>query len=185
MCYIQNTKCFFLFFREIISGSLKVLVTQSCRTLQPHGLPMLLCPWDSPGKNTGVRCHALLQGTFPTRHILTIIPSDDWTMIELNYTPGKSTHHSLFLMTNWPWVSPAQMWGRASPPPAPHLHFCGGRGRLCPSASDPPLGHQRHHFWWSGPSWRELVSRWHRAAGSWCSPGENQVSSGHALDALW
>ena len=26
----------------------------------------LLCPWDSPGKNTGVSCHALLQGVFPT-----------------------------------------------------------------------------------------------------------------------
>ena len=25
----------------------------------------LLCPWDSPGKNTGVGCHALLQGIFP------------------------------------------------------------------------------------------------------------------------
>ena len=23
-----------------------------------------LCPWDSPGKNTGVGCHALLQGIF-------------------------------------------------------------------------------------------------------------------------
>ena len=22
-----------------------------------------LCPWDSPGKNTGVDCHALLQGS--------------------------------------------------------------------------------------------------------------------------
>ena len=25
---------------------------------------MLLCPWDSPGKNTGVGCHDLLQGIF-------------------------------------------------------------------------------------------------------------------------
>ena len=25
---------------------------------------MLLCPWDSPGKNTRVGCHALLQGIF-------------------------------------------------------------------------------------------------------------------------
>jgi len=25
----------------------------------------LLCPWDSPGKNTGVGCHTLLQGIFP------------------------------------------------------------------------------------------------------------------------
>ena len=35
-------------------------------SLQPYGLPSarLLCPWDSPGKNTAVRCHALLQGIF-------------------------------------------------------------------------------------------------------------------------
>ena len=26
----------------------------------------LLCPRDSPGKNTGVGCHALLQGIFQT-----------------------------------------------------------------------------------------------------------------------
>ena len=32
------------------------------RTLQP-----LLCPWDSPGKNTGVGRHSLLQGIFPTQ----------------------------------------------------------------------------------------------------------------------
>ena len=27
----------------------------------------LLCPRDAPGKNTGVGCHALLQGSFPTQ----------------------------------------------------------------------------------------------------------------------
>ena len=27
----------------------------------------VLCPWDSPGKNTGVDCQALLQGIFPTQ----------------------------------------------------------------------------------------------------------------------
>ena len=27
----------------------------------------LLCPWDSPGKNSAVGCHALLQGIFPTQ----------------------------------------------------------------------------------------------------------------------
>ena len=37
--------------------------------LWPHGLytARLLCPWDSPGKNSGVGCHALLQGIFPTQ----------------------------------------------------------------------------------------------------------------------
>ena len=35
----------------------------SCPTLQPHRWQPtgLLCPWDSPGKNTGVGCHFLLQ----------------------------------------------------------------------------------------------------------------------------
>ena len=27
----------------------------------------LRCPWDSPGKNTGMDCHALFQGIFPTQ----------------------------------------------------------------------------------------------------------------------
>ena len=42
---------------------------QSCLTLQPHGLQptRLLCPWDSPGKNTGVGCHFLLRGIFWTQ----------------------------------------------------------------------------------------------------------------------
>ena len=31
-----------------------------------HSPPRLLCPWDSPGKNTGVGCHDLLQGIFLT-----------------------------------------------------------------------------------------------------------------------
>ena len=35
-----------------------------CVTLQPA---RLLCPWDSPGKNIGVGCHALLRGIFLTQ----------------------------------------------------------------------------------------------------------------------
>ena len=36
---------------------------QSCLTVQPHRRQptRLLCPWDSPGKNTSVCCHFLLQ----------------------------------------------------------------------------------------------------------------------------
>ena len=38
-------------------------------SLRPHGWKptRLLCPWDSPGKNTGVGCHAVLQGIFLTQ----------------------------------------------------------------------------------------------------------------------
>ena len=34
----------------------------------PHGLwpTGILCPWDSPGKNTGAHSQSLLQGIFPT-----------------------------------------------------------------------------------------------------------------------
>ena len=43
---------------------------QSClRSLRPCGLQptRLLCPWDSPGKDTEVDCHALLHGIFLTQ----------------------------------------------------------------------------------------------------------------------
>ena len=38
-------------------------------SVRPYGLwpTRLLCPRNSPGKNTGVGCHALLQGIFPTQ----------------------------------------------------------------------------------------------------------------------
>ena len=38
-------------------------------SLWPHGLQSarLLCPWDFLGNNTGVSCHFLLQGIFPTQ----------------------------------------------------------------------------------------------------------------------
>ena len=33
-----------------------------------------LCPWNSPGKNTGVGCHSLLQGIFPTQGLNLGLP---------------------------------------------------------------------------------------------------------------
>ena len=39
---------------------------QLCPTLRPYGLlpTKLFCPWDSPGKNTGVGCYAAFQEIF-------------------------------------------------------------------------------------------------------------------------
>ena len=39
------------------------------KSLQPHGLKpsRLLCPWNFPGKSTGVHCHFLLLGIFRTQ----------------------------------------------------------------------------------------------------------------------
>ena len=48
-------------------------------SLKPYGPEptRLLCPRDSPGKNTGVGCHAFLQGVFPNKglnsHLLHLL----------------------------------------------------------------------------------------------------------------
>ena len=44
--------------------NVKVKVSQSCLTLSPHEL---YSPWNSPGQNTGMGSHSLLQGIFPTQ----------------------------------------------------------------------------------------------------------------------
>ena len=44
-----------------------VLLVESCPTLcNPQTVARQASPWDSPGRNTGVGCHFLLQGIFPT-----------------------------------------------------------------------------------------------------------------------
>ena len=56
------------FYFHLDDGVLKwseVKVTQLCPTpCDPHGL---LCPWNSPGQNTGIGSCSLLQGIFPTQ----------------------------------------------------------------------------------------------------------------------
>ena len=60
--------CQFLLYSKVsqLQGETEVLVTQSCPTLQPTGLQpdRLLCPWNSPGKNTEVSCHSLFPLSF-------------------------------------------------------------------------------------------------------------------------
>ena len=73
-------------------------------TLWPHRLqrPRLRCPWDSPGKNTGVGCHFLLQGIFPTQESnLCLFYSWHWQLDSLPLAPpGK------------PWSQNRSAWGR-------------------------------------------------------------------------
>ena len=51
---------------SLCPSSSQLCAVLSHHSLWPHGLwpARLLCLWDSPGKNTGVGCHALLQGIF-------------------------------------------------------------------------------------------------------------------------
>ena len=69
-------------------------VAQSCLTLcnpmEPAGL---LCPWNSPGKNTGVGYHSLLQGIF-----LTPGPNPVSCIAGRFFTIGASREATFYLM---------------------------------------------------------------------------------------
>ena len=64
---ITETSCVLVF----ITWQLIIMLSRSVASdyLQPHGLQFikLFCPWNSPSQNTGVDCHFLLQGIFPTQ----------------------------------------------------------------------------------------------------------------------
>ena len=70
---------------------------QSCLTLcDPMDCnPRLFCPWDSPGKNTGMGCHFLLQGIFPTQglnpHLLRLL---NWqAALPLSHLGNRNVWH--------------------------------------------------------------------------------------------
>ena len=68
------------------------------KSVRPYGLQptRLPCPWDSPGKNTGVGCHALLQEIFLTQGLnLNLLCFLHWQVSSLSLQPpGKPIQHS-------------------------------------------------------------------------------------------
>ena len=66
--------------------------------MQSHGLQpsRLLCPWDSPGKNTGAGCHFLLQRIFPTQGLNPgLLLCRHSLPTELSGKPPAHTHGSV------------------------------------------------------------------------------------------
>ena len=49
---------------------------------RPHGL---YSPWNSPGQNTGVGSHSLLQGLFPTQGSNPGLPHCRWILYQLSH----------------------------------------------------------------------------------------------------
>ena len=89
------------------------LVAQLCSTLcdlmdcNPPGPSV---HGDSSGKNTGVGCHALLQGTFPTQGLNLGLPHCRWTLpSEPSGKPmttgvgSLSLLQGIFLTQEWNW----------------------------------------------------------------------------------
>ena len=105
-CLILRLFCFVLFFgyfywsvtalQSCVSfcctvkciSYLLCLAAQSCLTLydsmncSPPGFSVL---GDSPGKNTGVGCLAVLQGTFPTQGLKPGLPHRRWILYHLSH----------------------------------------------------------------------------------------------------
>ena len=56
-------------------------------SMRPYGLypTRLLCPWDSPGKNTGVDCDFHLQDIFPTQGLNPSLLYCRWISLPLSY----------------------------------------------------------------------------------------------------
>ena len=94
-------------FREMVSNKIHneaSVLLQSHSTvsnsLWPHGLwsTKLLCTWNSPGKNTGVGCHAPLHGIFPTQgsnsHLLCLL---HWQAGLLSVAPPRNSKAFIFL----------------------------------------------------------------------------------------
>ena len=65
-------------------------------SLWPLGLQLarLLCPWDSPGKNTGVGCHFLLQGIFLTQESNPGLLHCRWILYHLSHQGSPSIQES-------------------------------------------------------------------------------------------
>ena len=72
--FLRNTSSHALLWEEwnchLLAVCVRVCSVMS-DSLWPQGLDpdRPLCPWDSPGKNTGVGCHFLLQRIFPTQQL--------------------------------------------------------------------------------------------------------------------
>ena len=58
---------------------------KSLSRVRLFGTRRLLRPWDSPGKSTGVGCHFLLQGIFPTQGFNLGLPHYRQTLYPLSH----------------------------------------------------------------------------------------------------
>ena len=88
-------------FLTLASGCLCANSLQPCPTLcdpVDYSPPGLLCPWDSPSKNTGVGCHDLLQGIFLTQGSnVHVSNSTKLNMIEIQESSLVPTSLLLFI----------------------------------------------------------------------------------------
>ena len=81
---------------------------------------MFLCPWDFPGKNTGVCCHFLLQEIFPTQGLNPGLPHCRQTLYPLR---SLTEFPEFRFLTPWAviFINSTPCW-----PHGPAQAFCPG-----------------------------------------------------------
>ena len=90
---------------NIINACLHAKSLQSCLTLRPWGLQPCQAPWDSPGKNTGVGCCALLQGIFTSQglkpHLLSLLHWQVGPLPLISPEEPKNYKNNIFQWYTW------------------------------------------------------------------------------------
>ena len=126
------------------------------RGLQPA---RLLCPWDSPGQNTGAACHFLLQGIVLTQGWNPGLPHCWQILYRLSHQGSPSNVGvpcELFLTTE-------------------NLHSAGwDSGHVSPTIPTPPAAGRSQVA-----SWAAVLPGGPRALGGWGEAGPGAALSGH------
>ena len=73
--YFRSTECFYVLVKSL----------SRVRLFETPWLTRLLHPWNFPGKSTGVGCHFLLQGIFPTQASNPGLPHCRQTLYHLSH----------------------------------------------------------------------------------------------------
>ena len=107
----------------------------------------LLCPWNSPGQNTGVGCHALLQGSSQPRDRTQVYPPCSWILYHLSHQgslkrtvkvkvtllcPALCNHtdyiaHGILQARVLEWVAFPFSWGSSQPRDRTQVSHIAGR----------------------------------------------------------
>ena len=109
-----NSPCF-VSRSQVKSDSVFVLHSVVSNSLHPHGLQptRFLCSWDSPGKNTRVGSHSLLESKFPALRVYCLQLKPPMTS---NYQTQKAmAPHSSTFAWKVPWTEePRRLQSMAS-----------------------------------------------------------------------
>ena len=119
-CFLRflppSSSCHQLPLLDLLQPSVRHSVV--CDSFQVHGLQSarLLCSWNSPGKNTGVSCHFLLQGIFLTQGSNLGLCIGERTLYHLSHQRSPRNLSKLTLLSDFLASSSPSSLNSSQPP---------------------------------------------------------------------